>query len=120
MERDIRVFIKACDICQRCKYHNDAYPGLLQPLLVPTVIWSEISMDFIGLPKSARKEVIMVVVDMLSKYAHFIGFHHPFSAATVAEVFLNNIFKLHGMPLTIVSDRDSIFLCTFWQQFFRL
>lgn len=78
-------------------------------------------MDFInGLPKSNGREVIMVVVDRLTKYAHFIGFYHPFSATTVAEAFVNNIFKLHGMPLTMVGDRDTIFLNSFWQHFFKL
>lgn len=66
-----------------------------------------------GLPKSLGREVIMVVVDRLSKYAHFVGLHHPFSASTMGLAFLNNIFKLHGMPLTIVSDRDFILLSSY-------
>lgn len=60
-------------------------------------------MDFIeGLPQSTGKSVIMVVVDRLNKYAHFVALKHPYSASTVAEAFLNNIFKLHGLPNLIV------------------
>lgn len=71
-------------------------------------------MDFItGLPKSFGREAIMVVIDRLSKYAHFIGLNHPYSTSTVAEAFLNNVFKLYKMPVTILSDRDVTFLITF-------
>lgn len=85
LEKDIRIYIQACEICQRCKYDNASYPGLLQPLPIPMAVWSEVSMDFItGLPKSQGREVIMVVVDRLTKYAHFVRLHHPFTAATVA------------------------------------
>jgi hypothetical protein len=67
-------------------------------------------MDFIvGLPKYGNNLVIMVVVDRLSKYAHFCSLQHPFTAAKVDQIFMDNIFKLHGMPNSIVSDRDSTF-----------
>lgn len=78
-------------------------------------------MDFVvSLPLSKGKSVIMVMVYMLSKYAYFIALAYPCTAATLAQKFLENIFKLHGMPKTIVSDRDFVFLSAFWRKFFKL
>jgi hypothetical protein len=78
-------------------------------------------MDFIvGLPKSVNKSVIMVVFDRISKYAHFCALQHPFTTATVAQIFMDNIFKLYGMPNSIVSDRDPTFTNNFWQELFKL
>lgn len=75
-------------------------------------------MDFItGLPKSGEYEVIFMVVDMLSKYDHLIPLAHPYSALQVAQAYLDNVFKLHEWPRSIVSDtdRDAIFFSQFWQ-----
>jgi transposase InsO family protein len=73
-----------------------------------------------GLPKLGNKSVIMVVVDRLSKYAHFCALQHPFTASTVAQIFMDQVFKLHGMPHSIVSDRDPTFTSNFWQEIFKL
>jgi len=82
------------------RYDNSAYPGLLQPLPIPKDVWLDISMDFIdGLPKSQRKEVILVVVDKFSKYANFVALSHPYTAESVAQAYLDNVYKLHGLPL---------------------
>ncbi|GJW40286.1 transposon Tf2-12 polyprotein [Tanacetum coccineum] len=82
--------------------------------------WSIISMDFIdGLPKSEGYSTILVVVDKLSKFGHFIPLKRPYKAADVASLFLQHITKLYGMPEKIISDRDPIFLSNFWKELFK-
>eukprot|EP00253_Pinus_taeda_P027776 PITA_27776 len=121
MKKDILTFVVECDVCQRHKGETVKAPGTLQPLPIPTSIWTEVSMDFItSLPKSGNKSVIMVVVDKLSKYAHFCALPHPFTPTLVAQSFMDQIFKLHGMPTSIVSDRDPVFTSNFWQELFRI
>ena len=78
-------------------------------------------MDFItGLPKSGNKSVIMVVFDRLSKYAHLCTLQHPFTASTVAQIFMDQVFKLHGMLYSIVSNHDPTFTSNFWQELFKI
>ena len=84
-------------------------------------MWTDISMEFVvGLPKFGNKSVIMVVIDRLSKYAHFCALPHTFTPALVGQVFLDQIFKLHDMTTSIVSDCDPTFTSTFWQELFKL
>jgi hypothetical protein len=78
-------------------------------------------MDFIvGLPKSGNKSIIMMVVDCLSKYVHFYALQHPFTTSIVAQLFMDQGFKLHGMPHSIVSNHDPTFANNFWQELFKL
>ena len=76
-------------------------------------------MDFItGLPKSEGKSVIMVVIDRLTKYAHFCALYHPFKSSTFSSAFMETIQKIHGKPKIILSDRDPIFTVNFWTELF--
>ena len=83
------------------------------------MVWTDISMEFIeGLPPAKGKSTILVVVDWLTKYAHFCAMKSPYTAASIAQVFIENIVKLHGMPRSIVSDHDRIFTSKFWTELF--
>jgi len=116
MTKDVKFFVMWCEICQRCKFDATASPGLLQPLPIPGRIWQHITMDFIeGLLSSHCKNVIYVVVDRLSKYVHFISLIHPYDVAEVTQSFLDNVFKLHGFPNFITSDKDAVFVNQFWK-----
>lgn len=78
-------------------------------------------MDFVeGLPRSSNMNCILVVVDSFTKYAHFLTLAHPFTAAGVAQLFLDQVYCLHGLPDSIVSDRDRIFTSHFWDELLRL
>ena len=119
MKHDIREHIKQCDVCQRIKSETAKLVGLLQPLPIPHRPWYSISMDFIeGLPNSNKQNVILVIVDRLTKYVHFLSLAHPYTAAKVAALFMQNVFKLHGQPSSIVGDRDTAFTSSFWQELF--
>lgn len=121
MKATIKEFVSACHVCQQVKSERVPYPGLLQPLPVPTKAWTLVIMDFIdGLPTSAGYNCILVVVDKFSKYSHFIKLKHPFSALQVAQQYMEHVYKLHGMPSAIVLDRDKIFTSLLWKELFRL
>jgi hypothetical protein len=78
-------------------------------------------MDFIErLPKSGSANCILVVVDKFSKYSHFIPLLHSFTVISAAQTFLDSLYRLHGMPLAIISYRDRVFISTFWQELFKL
>lgn len=113
--------MEACSICKQAKPEHVKYPGLLKPLDVLEAAWQVVTLDFVeGLPRSAGYNSVLVVVDKLTKYVHFIPLSHPYTAAQVAQAYFDNVFKLHSMPATLVSDRDSIFTSKFWQALFRL
>ncbi|GKB90530.1 putative mitochondrial protein [Tanacetum coccineum] len=121
MKKEVKQWIRTYVVCQRFKTELVQSPGLLQPLPIPERVWTYISMDFIdGLPMSKGKSFLLVVVDRLSKYGHFIPLTHPYSALTMAQAFLDNIYKLHGLPKVIVSDRDTVFLSRFWTELFKM
>lgn len=115
MKKDIRVYVRECDVCQKNKSENLAPARLLQSLPIPTQGWNDISMDFIeGLPMSRGKLVIFVVVDRFTKYAHFMSTSHPYTTYTIAQLFFNHVFKLHDMLATIIFFyHDPVFLSNF-------
>lgn len=115
----VKEYVQQCLTCQQAKHELCKTPGLLQPLPLPKGPWQDVTMDFItGLPKSEGYEVIMVVVDRYTKFAHFIPLKHPFTASVVAKAFMQQVVRLHGVPLTITSDRDPIFTSKSWQELF--
>lgn len=121
MKAMIKDWVQTCQTCNQAKPDRKKYPGLLQPLPIPDQAWQMVTMDFIeGLPRSKCYDYILVVVDKFSMYAHFLPLSHPFTALTVAQTFMDHIYKLHGMPLSIVTDRDRIFTSHLWQELFKL
>jgi len=114
LNSDIQKFVAECLVYQKNKVETIKTASLLQRLSIPSQCWEEVSMDFItSLPKSEGKSVIMVVVDRLTKYAHFFALSHPFNASTIAIVFMEIIQKLHGNPNIILVDRHPIFTRNF-------
>jgi hypothetical protein len=121
ISQDVQTFIKQCTICQRGKHKLCKYPGLLHPLPIPQSSQTNISMDFIeGLPSSNGISVIMVVVDRFTKYSHLFPIKHPYTTSSIAQVSLDNVVKLHGVPQTIVYDHDRVFTGSFWTELFKL
>jgi hypothetical protein len=104
MKVAVKSYVQSCTMCQQAKPDRARYPGLLQPLPVPPHAWHSVTLDFIeGLPRSGQHNCILVVVDRFSKYGHFLPLQHPFTASKVAKVFLDNIYKLHGLLVNIIS-----------------
>jgi hypothetical protein len=116
MKRDIMKFVEQCPTCQQVKAEHQRPAAMLKPLLVPKWKWDEIAMDFIlGLPKAPTGEdSIWVVVDHLTKTAHFIPMKVKDPMDKLARLYVQNIVCLHGVPLAIISDRDSHFTLRFW------
>lgn len=116
MRRDVKRVCGRCVTCKQAKSKVQPY-GLYAPLPIPTHPWNYIFMDFIvGLPKTRTwKNSIFVVVDRFSKMAHFIACYKTDDELHVANLFFNEVVRLHGIPRTIVSDRDTKFLNYFWK-----
>ena len=117
MKREITKYVSESDVCQRVKASHLKVAGTLQPLPIPSQKWEDISMDFIvGLPNTSQKhDSIQVIVDRLTKTAHFIPVNTTYSAKRYAEIYLDQIIRLHGVPKMIISDRGAQFVARFWE-----
>ncbi|OWZ03691.1 Retrotransposon protein, Ty3-gypsy subclass [Phytophthora megakarya] len=119
MYKTISKYVQSCEFCQRIKASQRKPAGLLHPLEIPHKRWSQISMDFMPdlvATKRAGFDTILVILDHLTKRAHFIPTFKTASAKDTAWLFLREHVRLHGSPDSIVSDRDSRFLSAFWQE----
>lgn len=120
MRETVATYIKTCDACQRHKAINTKAAGQLQPLPVPEDKWSTVTMDLITrLPKTKTGyDAIVVFVDKLTKMVHYAPTHNTAKATDIAKIFLERVVRLHGIPQTIVSDRDTRFTGHFWRAVF--
>ena len=118
----VREYVQSCDICQRTKNSTQKPLGLLQPLTPPSEKWSSITMDFITpLPKTARGHAgLFVVVDRLSKLIRIAATPEHTDAPQVAQLFHTHVYRHHGLPHEIISDRDPIFMSKFWTTLFTM
>ena len=118
MDRDTREFIAACVVCARNKTSNQPSSGLLQPLPIPSRPWSHIALDFVtGLPSSRGNTVILTIIDRFSKTAHFLALPKLPTAKETADLLVAQVFRLHGIPTDIVSDRGPQFTSEVWRTF---
>uniref|UniRef100_A0A8D0CYT6 Gypsy retrotransposon integrase-like protein 1 n=1 Tax=Sander lucioperca TaxID=283035 RepID=A0A8D0CYT6_SANLU len=117
----VKEYVAACPVCAQHKSLHQPPAGLLHPLPVPSRPWSDISLDFVtGLPLSEGNTTILTIVDRFSKMVHFVPLPKLPSAKELAEVMLSNVFKLHGLPRDVVSDRGPQFISRFWRAFCNL
>lgn len=121
MESEVREYVEACSVCARNKVSTGPCMGLLHSLPIPSRPWSNISLDFVtGLPASQGNTTVLTVVDRFSKMARFIALPKLPTAKETAETLLRQIFRIHGFPRDIVSDRGPQFVSRFWKEFCRL
>ena len=121
MAEDVQDYVRSCDTCQRDKTSRHRKYRLLEPLEIPYRPWSSISMDWITkLPESGGYTQIWVIVDRLTKMAHFIPLRTGATALELANIFLERIWKLHGIPDEIILDRDTKVISLFWKKLIDL
>ena len=118
MKRDASQFVTNCLVCQKVKTEHHVCSGLLQPIRIPEWKWDRITMDFmVGLPLTGRKhDSVMVVVDQLTKLAHFLPMRINYLLDKLEELYIKEIVRLHGIPISIISDRDPRFTSRFWEK----
>src|SRR5579875_2628384 len=108
MWKTVKDYVTTCDTCSRSKIPHHRPYGLLQPLLIPETPWTSISMDFIvNLSPSKTFNSIFVVVDRLTKMTHFIPCHKTVTDEETTRLFIDNVYRFHGLPNDIISDRGT-------------
>jgi transposase InsO family protein len=122
MRRDIAHYVAYCDTCSRVKIEHQKPAGLLKPLEIPVWKWEDISMDFVvGLPWTPKgNESVWVIVDRLTKVAHFVPVKARYATEKMADLYVEHILRLHGAPRNIMSDRGPQFVAKFWKSFHQL
>ena len=104
--KEVKRYVEGCDACQRNKNHTEQPAGKLMPNSIPEKLWTHISADFITkLPLAQGYDSILVVVNRLTKMVHFIPITEKMSAEGLARLFRDNVWKLHGLPESIILDR---------------
>lgn len=116
----IAQYVKECDVCQRTKASRQKYTGLLHPLPTATKYWSSVTLDFItDLPLCEKQDTILVVVDRHTKMAHFTPCTKDITSRDTATLYIDRVFRYHGIPDEIISDRDVCFVSEFWKSFWE-
>ena len=121
MARDVQGYVSASSVCAHSKDPHTQPPSLLQPLTIPSRPWSHIALDFVtALPVSSGNTTVLTIVDRFSKATHFVPLPSLPTASTTAQLLLQHVVRLHGIPLDIVSDRGPQFTANFWRAFCSL
>ena len=117
MKTDVADCVASCLVCQKVKIEHQRPGGTLEPLDIPQWKWDNISIDFVThLPRSVRgHDSIWVIVDRLTKCAHFLSINQKMSLDKLAKLYVREIVRLYGVPASIISDRDPRFMSRFWQ-----
>ena len=118
MKRDIAEYVSKCLTCQQVKTEHQVPSDLLNHIPIPQWKWDNITMDFVsGFPLTQRKhDSVWVIIDRLTKFTHFLPVRLDYSIDQLAELYVSEIVRLHGIPLSIVSDRDPRFTSRFWKE----
>ena len=118
MKKDISEYVSKCLTCHQVKVEHQVPSGLLNPLPIPQWNWDNITMDFVSdFSLTQRKhDAVWVIVDRLTKSAHFLPVRLDYSMDRLAELYMSEIIRLHGIPLSIVSNRDAWFMSRFWKE----